>query len=204
MTAYTDYRGYPYPASEREAGNGGLHSELLAKAVQRDLDDLDTQWAAEMQHSTVNLILNADRTGLFNGDANQPLLFDTFEHGSSGLGLFTFGGMQQLQVAKGGDGWYLVTASIRAFASGAVTAASRHSLRVRVSGTKFSTGYTIREDLVDTYQAGTADIAISIETVMYLAYQQTLGCWYYHTNTGSTMTARVAGTSLAATLLFRE
>ena len=204
MTSYTDYRGYPYPASEREPGNGGLHSEQLATAVQRDLDDLDTQWAAEMQHSTVNLILSADRTSLINGDVNQPLLFDTFEHASSGLGLFTFGGMQQLQVARGGNGWYLVTAALRAGASGTITAAARHSLRVRVSGTKFSTGYTVREDLVDTYQSGTADISITIETVMYLAFGQTLGCWYYHTNAGSSMTARVAGTSLAATLLFRE
>lgn len=203
MTSYTDNRGYPFPASEREAGNGGLHSELLAVAVQRDLDDLDTQWAAEMQHSTVNLVLTADRLSLVNGDVNQPVLLDTFEHNSSGLGLFTFGGMQQLQVARGGDGWYHVTAALRAGASGTITAGARHSLRARVTGTKFSTSYTVREDLVDTYQSGTADISITLESVMYLAFGQSLGLWYYHTNVGSTMTARVAGTSLAATLLFR-
>lgn len=204
MTLYTDNRGYPYPASDREAGNGGLHSEQLATAVQRDLDDLDTQWAAELQHSTANLILNAPRTNLFANDANQPMLFDTFEHASSGLGLFTYAGMQQLGVAKGGQGWYHVAGAIRAGASGTITAAARHSLRLRLTEYKFGTGFVVREDMVDTYQAGTTDINITIESVMYLAYGQDLSLYYFHTNTGSSMTAQVAGTSLAATLLFRE
>lgn len=203
MTLYTKNRGYPYPASEREAGNGGLHSELLARAIQRDLDDLDAAWAAELQHSTVNLIMTGDHGGYVANSVDQNVLFDAAEHGSSGLGLNNFGaGQQTLSVARGGDGWYHVTGSLRAGASGTITAASRHSARLRIQEFKFGQAQEVNLDLVDTYQSGSADISITVESILHLSRGQELALAYFHNN-ASDMIVRQVGTGLAATQLFR-
>jgi hypothetical protein len=201
MTSYTPNRGYPYPSSAREAGNGGLHSELLARAVARDLDTVDAGWAAELQHSTVTLQMTSDHAG-YGANSDQGVFFDGLEHGSSGLGLFQFSGQQTLGVAKGGDGWYDVTGALRAISTGGVTGAARHIATLRKSRFLFG-----GEDIIDTwsveaYQAGTAEISITVQAVMHLAFGEELALYYFHTN-ASGMTLRQAGTNLGATLIFR-
>lgn len=202
MTSYTPNRGYPFPSSPREAGNGGLHSELLARAAARDLDDVDTQWAAEQQHSTVTLKLNGDQTGHTPNNDNDLVLFDGAEHASSGLGLSGSPSVQYLVVTKGGDGWYHVTGSLRAGASGTVTNGALHTLRLRRSRFRFGKEEIIQVWNVNTSQAGTGDISVSIEMVTRIEFGETLAMYYQHNN-ASNMTIRQVGTSLAGTQIFR-
>ena len=196
---YTPNRGYPYPKDEKETGNGGLHSELLARAVAADLDTLDAGWAAELGHSTVLLKLNGDKTGFIANDANQGVFFDDVDHASTGPFLFSGAGSQVIAVNRGGDGWYHCNGSLRALPSGTVNDGARHRLGIVVFEFVLSQGTIVDARYAETYMNSTQDITMTVDGMFYLRFGQTLEMRYLHANTSSDMTVRAAGTHLAAT-----
>lgn len=194
---FTTYRGYPIPSSERETGNGGLHSELLAQAVAADLDVLDPGWAAEMQHATQILTMSANQTG-FAAASDQPVLFNTITKQTSGIGLNS---SQVLAPARGGDGWYHVNCAMRFAASGTITANALHRLDLRTLHNVDNVILTKQSRPVETIQVGSLNIFLQIEAMILLRYGKGEQVWpyYTHTNTGSTMTAVANGSFLTAT-----
>lgn len=194
---YTPFRSYPIPSSERETGNGGLHSELLARAVAADLDVLDPAWAGEMQHATQILTMSTNATG-YAANSDRSILFDTISKQTTGLGLNS---NQILHPAKGGDGWYHVVCAIRAAASGTITANALHRLSLKVYEDQANVQIPRETRYVETLQIGTANVYLMIEAMVLLKYGDNNQVWPYlvHTNVGSTVNIVAAGSFLTAT-----
>jgi hypothetical protein len=201
VTSYTRNRGYPYPSSEREAGNGGLHSELLARKVAQDLDAVDAAWAAELQKPTAQLTLAVDRVDYFpaNQDAGAP--FDTLEHASTGVGLTASTGSGNFFMAKGAAGWYHFSASLHTAAAGVVTAGARHRMSIVRLGNLYGTFQTKEARYCETYQTASSDVFNSLECVMRVEPGDTIQVNYLHAN-GSGMTAKGTGCRFSGTLIW--
>lgn len=194
---YTDNRGYPYPASAREAGNGGLASEILARAFAADLDELDAGWAGEMQHSAVVLRKNTDQTGI-SANSATTFLMDIQDKKTTGLGLGS--STISLSVVAGGEGWYHVNATLRSKASGAITAGAQHRLQLREMYTN-SDGNLIERRLryAETFQQGVTDNFNQLNACVYLGLGDQVRVQLFHTNVASTATIVASGSRLVAT-----
>jgi hypothetical protein len=194
---YTDNRGYPYPASAREAGNGGLASEVLARAVAADLDYLDAGWAGEMQHSAVVLRKNTDQTGI-NASSATTFLMDILDKKTTGLGLGN--STVALSVVAGGEGWYHVNATLHSKASGAITAGAQHRLQLQELYTNSYGNFAERRvRYTETFQQGVTDNYNQLNACVYLGLGDQVRMQLYHTNTGSTATIVASGSRLIAT-----
>ena len=195
MTLYTPNRGYPFPASPREAGNGGLHSELLARAVARDLDALDAAWAAAAQPSTKVMNKNTDTTNLTAnaGGSGFAIFMDVVEK-QTGQAFTTE--TDELAVAAGWGGWFLVNCQLRSKAQGAITAGARHTLFLRVLGPGRTGNLTELETRrADTFANGaTVDIYNQIQGMIRLEAGNRIWIGFDHTNTGSNVTVQGTGT----------
>lgn len=195
---YTDNRGYPFPTSRRETGNGGLHSELLARAIAADLDLLDAGWTDEMQHSTQLLTKSGNDTNIASG-STWPIFFDTIEKQSTGRGLSKLNN-GDLSLELGGDGLYNVFASARANAQGAITANCWHRLSALVISTTGSGVVFTRETYYyETQQVGPQDMYTNIEFSTVLRGKDRIQLQYLHTNAASPVTVQASATRLAAT-----
>lgn len=196
---YTSSRGYPYPASERETGNGGLHSELLARAVARDLDVVDAAWAAELQRPSATLTRSTDSAGYFNANQDLWVPLDTLEHASADTRLVASTGAGAFSVTA--PGWLHFSASLHTVASGTVTAGARHRMAIIRLGNLYGTFQTKETRYCETYQTTGSEVYNSVEGVMHVDVGDTVQLNYFHAN-ASTMTLRAAGTRLSATLIW--
>lgn len=202
MTSYTRNRGYPYPTSEREAGNGGLHSELLARRVARDLDTVDAAWAGELQKPTAQLTKTGDLVGIFNANQDFIALFDTLEHASTGVGLVVSGGGSTFFLPLGSvAGWYNFSSSLHTVATGTVTAGARHRMSIVRLGNLYGTFQTKEARYCETYQAAGSEVYNSLECVMRVEPGDTVQVNYLHAN-ASSMTLKAAGSRLSGTLIW--
>lgn len=200
MTGYTDNRGYPYPSSEREAGNGGLHSELLARAVARDLDPVDAAWAAGVNRDTSTMTRGADLSAYFNSNQVISVPFDTLEHGSTGATLIASVGSGTFIPPKGWAGWYHFSVVVHTVASGTVTANVRHRVGIARMGNLYNTFQDKEVRWCDTFQPPSGDIYNAVEGVMHVEYGDTIEARYYHLN-ASSMTFKALGSRFGATLI---
>lgn len=200
MTSYTKYRGYPFPSSEREVGNGGLHSELLARAVARDLDTVDASWAGELQKPTSILTKTGDASGFWTPNFDQFAPFDTLEHASTGVGIRGSTGSGSFSVPASAQGWYHFSLSIHSVASGTVTANSRHRISIQRLGSAFGSFQLKEARYCETYQPASGEIYNTVEGVMYVEANDSVEAHYFHTN-ASNMTMRATGSRFAATLI---
>lgn len=190
---YTPRRKYPYPASELEAGNGGLASELLARAVAQDLDALDAAWALEAQKSTKTLTLTANQAGISSGGTTLLILHNTIEK-VTGTAFTT--AANQLIVAPGGAGWYFVDCQLRAKPSGAVTTSARYRITlqlIRSSVAGFNIPVDSRQAEVYSNSATTTDVYNQCQGVFRALEGDRFWCTFDHTNAASAVT--VAGTA---------
>lgn len=202
MTDLTKNRGYPFPSSERETGNGGLFSELLARAVAADLDAVDRDWAAELQHSTMVLNMSADLTPLTNG-TEYSVFFNTLEKRTTGLGLKATQ-LNYLTPDVGGEGWYHVIATCQSKANGTITAGAQHRMHLNVNGDRYGAPFVKRTYYFNTFQRGTLDNYMGGEAVVHLGTNESMRMGFFHLNTGSDARVVAAGTRLTATLLVRD
>lgn len=200
MTKYTRNRGYPYPASERETGNGGLHSELFARAVAQDLDAVDAAWAAELQKPSASMTRSADLSAYFNNNQDIPVPYDTLEHASTGFGLTASVGSGSFFVPSGGAGWYFFSASMRTVASGTITANCRHRMSIVRQGNQFGQFQTIESRFAETYQATGVEIYNALECVMHVDPGDTVIVNYFHNN-ASAMTFRSSISRFSGSLI---
>jgi hypothetical protein len=194
VTLYSRYRGYPYPRDAKEAGNGGLHSQLLAEAVERDLGVLDAGWAAEADRPTLMATKNGDQTGIGSGLSGATSLDNWTVEKLTGPTIFpsltgTF------RPNPGMGGWFHVSLTMRTKASGTVTADAVHRIGLRTFRVSAIGNYdTIETRWSQSFQTGSADMYNELNLVVYLTY--TLPCrpYFQHTNTGSTATVVGSGT----------
>lgn len=197
MTEDTRYRRYPIPTSARETGNGGAHSEALARAVAADMDALDAAWAAEAVHATASLTLSAD-ANVGGSNSETSISLNQVEH-QSGVGIIPSPGSGTFGVPKGVSGWYHIAANIRAGATGAITANARHLLMLKVWSSPY--GYFINREIryTETFQSGSLDVYNALEGMFFLDSTFTVGLYYLHTNVGSTVAVRAASSRFTAT-----
>jgi hypothetical protein len=198
VTSYTTNRGYPYPSSEREGGNGGLHSELLARAVAADLDVVDAEWAALLQRPSIILSMTSDLTGLSTG-------------GIYGVSMSTVDKQVGTDVVYSGTGvraakpgWYHITAQLRSKASGTITAAAQHRVQLEHVKPVYGSLATVQMYYTETFQAGSLDNYLMIDVVVHLLLNEEVRMRFFHTNTGSTATVVAAGTRLTAAQIVRD
>lgn len=197
MTSYTDNRGYPFPSSPREAGNGGLHSELLARAVAADLDVVDATWAGLLQRSSINLTLAADITPI-SASGLATVFMDTVEK-QVGPSLVHTG--IAIGVTETGGGWYHITGQVHSKANGTITADAQHRVQIEHTYPLLGLIATKRMYYSETFQSGTVDMYAAIEVVLHLAYGEEARMKFFHTNTGSDARVVAANTRLTATLI---
>lgn len=199
MTKYTDRRGYPYPTDAKETGNGGLHSELLARSVAADLDTVDASWVAEMQHATLMMTKNGDQTGISSG-AETVLTTFTTEKQTSGVGLVANPILRPVSLA--GVGWYHVIATLRSKASGAITAGAQHRIQFKIYGQLGDGSLVLRDTRYsESFQQGSLDMFNELEAMIYLGATDQLRVVFFHLNAASTGTVvgASAGTRISAT-----
>lgn len=201
MTDYTRNRRLPFPSSEREVGNGGLHSELFARAVARDLDTVDASWAAELQRPSAQMTRSADVAGYFNSNQTLSVPYDTLEHASTGLGISTSLGSGSFFALAGRQGWYHFSASLHTVASGAVTANVRHRMSIARYGNKFGSFQLKQARYCETYQPAAGEVYNSVEAVLYVEPGDNIYVDYFHLN-ASSMTLRASGSRFSATLIW--
>ena len=196
MTSYTDNRRYPYPSSEREAGNGGAHSEALARAVAADLDVLDAAWALEPTKTTKIANLSADGSGLGTGTDWTLLMNNVVKS----IGSWDTNNPAQLQVSA--PGWYYVTFNIHTVATGAVTGNARHICYLRQKRNN-SAGITstVDERFGDTYTTSVVDVYNKTAGMFRCLAGDRFWCAFQHTNAASTVKVSASGTYLTGTRL---
>lgn len=197
MTSLTRYRRYPVPSNQREYGNGGLHSELLARAVALDLDVLDAAWAAELLDSTLINTLASDLTGISSGDSYWVLL-DTVERFTNGEpGLLNAASEVNIGTPDGG-GWYDFSVTLHVQSAGAITVNARHRMECRIYRPEFGTFTIIDSFNQEEYQTGSQDIYLNVGFCAGLGYGDFLVPVYSHTN-ASGANVKAAATRVSAT-----
>ena len=182
---YTARRGYPYPASAKEAGNGGLHSELLARAIDTDMTALQAAWAAELVGDTlIQELRNADSSPMSSGGTPTPQFTDTITK-QTGTGIKT----NTSAVYPARPGWFQITAHSRARVTGATTAAARHQLILRHYRDDPGGGslITVAERHALTFQGTTGDVFNTVSGIFQLRETDQVWMYYYHLNTASTV-----------------
>lgn len=203
MTDYTKNRSYPFPSSDRETGNGGLASELLARAVARDLDEVDTDWAAELQRRSAQMTRSADLAAYFASSQTLSVPYDTLEHASTGLGISTSLGSGSFFALAGRGGWYHFSASVHTLASGTVTANARHRMSIARYGAQFNSFQLKQARYCETYQPSGSEIFNSVEAVFHVDPGDTIQVDYFHLN-ASAMTLRASGSRFSAALIWAD
>lgn len=201
MTSNSRRRGYPGPASPRERGNGGLDTELLARAVAADLDVLDAAWPKQAQKNTKILGLTGTQTGCIASNENF-INFNALEAeilgGDQG---FYAGVAQQLGVLPGGEGWYHVTAGLCVQPSAAVTASALSRMVLKVQKSGGPSVIDLETYFADAQNDGTSNVPICMNTefVTWFDRNITATMYYFHLNAASDMNALAAGTYLSGT-----
>lgn len=201
MTGYTEHRGYPYPSSERETGNGGLHSEQLARKVAGDLDVIDAGWAAELQRSSIILSLASDVSPLI-ANALHTVALTTVVKQTTGLGLAVDN--IGLTVAKGGAGWYHFTAQTQSKANGAITANAQHRIQLDHIHQAYGGLVTSQTYCTESFQAGSGDMFLMVDAVVHLSYGDKMWLRFLHGNTGSDGRVVAAATHLTGSLIVKD
>jgi len=201
VTGYTPNRGYPFPSSERETGNGAAATEVFARAVAADLDVIDAGWATELQHSTIVLTIASDLTPLGSGGL-YGVSMDTVVKLTAGVGL-KFSGAG-IGVATDGDGWYHITGQCHSKANGTITAGAQHRVQLEHLGAEYGGFVTKRMYYSESFQAGSLDMYTTIEAVVHLVAGDEVRMRFFHTNTGSDARVVVAGTRLTGTLIVSD
>ncbi len=194
MTLYSRYRQYPYPRDAKEAGNGGLHSQLLAKAVARDLDEVDAEWATENARPTLMVTKSGDQGGIGSGLGGSTSIDNWTREKEVGPTIFTsLSG--SFRPALGQGGWFHVNATVRSKASGTITADALHRIGIRVLQLN-TTGFyeTVNQRWSQSFQSGTADMYNQLDLMVYLTNSRIMRLELQHTNTGSTVTVVGSGT----------
>jgi hypothetical protein len=198
VTSYTDNRRYPYPSSDREASNGALWSEFLARAVAADLDVLGVGWAAEPSKDTIIVGLSADSAAFGTG---APFTVLTNQVNKQ---VGTWGATpSRAMVGTGQDGWYLAILNTRVDATGTVTVNAKHTAylrQMRNNSAGITSVYSERRG--DTYTpTSTASIYNETGGIFRMLAGDQFWLAYEHTNTGSTVQLKAAHTFLSVTRL---
>lgn len=194
MTEYTRNRGYPYPKDAKECGNGGLHSELLARAVALDLDALDAAWTAAAARPSIVMVPNADGTNISSNVSSLVINWTTEKQ--VGTGIVGSGTAVRVTTAPG---WFHVTCTMHTRAEGAITANAQHRIELDEDGL-VGGSYKLRlRRYATTFQAGSNDVFNSIDCVTKMDASDQIRVRFFHTNTASNGRIVVAGTRLIMT-----
>lgn len=198
MTSYTQNRGYPYPSSEREAGNGGRHSEALARAVAADLDVLDAGWVRQATRPSKIIGFPADSAGFSSGGTNS-LDFGTITTVVAPEYFNTAN--SEVRIATGGDGWYFANMNLRIAPTGAVTVNARTQLWVRhLRSNAGGTLVTQTERHGDTFwPSSTVDLFNRASGMFRMIAGDRIWVYWTHANVASTVKVVAAGTYLEVT-----
>jgi hypothetical protein len=199
VTSYTRYRRYPYPSSDREAANGAVHSEALARAVALDLDTLDAGWANGAIRTSKILTMSADSLALSSGGP-YAVNFNTVNTTKGSAALIADG--LGLTVGSGAEGWYYVTCTARLQPTGTVTVNAKFEMRLQHMRTNSGGVLTLRpngERYKFTYYATTtAALDSEVGGLFRLQVGDRIWMRYAHTNTGSTAQIKAANSVFSA------
>jgi hypothetical protein len=190
VTLYTRYREYPYPRDAKEAGNGGLHSQMLAEAVQQDLDALDAAWTLETQRPTLMAVKSGDQT-IGAGLAGQSINAMVVER-QVGITMINAG---FYRAKPGGEGWYHVLATVRSKATGTITAGALHQIELK----SFKVNATGNLDYLESrfgraFQSGSADVYTEVQDLIYIDQKTEVRFQFGHNNAGSSVAVVGSGT----------
>lgn len=196
---YTASQGFPYPASRREFANAPLASELLARAVDKKLTYLDTEWAAEVRDNTCILTLSTNQTGL-SANTESFLLLDTTQKA-----IGSFSGQQPRPADNVANrGWYHVIMSTEFQAEGAINANTWRKMWVDIwdfdtLGGSLGAGTPDRSyQTMDIQSAGGA-VNLQLQFVARLGYDETMIVKFDHNNTSSTLRMNALNTQWTLT-----
>lgn len=199
MTSYTDNRRYPYPSSEREAGNGAAGTEALARAVAADLDTLDAGWALQSTRPVKILGLASTLTGFTNGVRSQIAFTQVNKVIQPAYFSSSISEMRVLV-----DGWYFADLNFHAVPSGTVTVNAR--LQNWLNHYRPSTaGVLVHVDpggerFGDTYwPSATADCFNRVSGMFRAIAGDRFIIEMQHSNVGSTVNFPAVGTYLEVT-----
>lgn len=188
MTSYTKYRKYPYPSSEREVGNGGAHSEALARAVALDLDTLDAGWAAAPLRTSKILTLSANGSAQSSGSL-LSISFNTVSTTKGNAGLTSDGTGIRI-TDPSAAGWYYVNVNAQMQPTGTVQVAAKFELwirQLRSNGVGTLVVPWNGERLGATFYATTNPALDNrVAGLIRLEYNDRVWCYFRHTNTVST------------------
>lgn len=199
MTSYTRYYGLPHPSATiasdgteqfNDDANGAMDLQLLAEAVDRQLDRVDTLWVAEISKPAEVLRLAVDQTGL-SANTDNTFFVDTLVKGS--------GGMADTQNVNGADsrsGWFHYEASVATIPSGASTGVRRLLKAWVVQDTAVGL-VTVEEYLQEEFEAG-GETVNHLSFVTFLDSSRSIWLAFFHNNTASTLTLKASTTYLSA------
>jgi hypothetical protein len=197
---YTASQGLPYPGSRREAANAPLASELLARAVDKKLDALNTAWVAELNASTVVLNLAANITAIPQ-NSDWPIFMDTI---TKRVPATTPTGGQTVS-ASGGDGWYHCFFDVQLSCEGTINASTKRELKIEIAGS----GDPLNPNLIteryyrrDYERNGSTNLHIEIVTFLRTSYSVT--AYVNHANSSSTVRVDTTNTSISWTKICGE
>lgn len=191
---YSRYRKYPFPRDAKEAGRGGLHSQLLAEAVARDLDVVDAAWATELARPTMMVTLSSDVTGVVANLVAGAIVTSPWAlEKQTGPTIFT--STNTWKPLTGQGGWFHVSLTMRTKASGTINTDAVHRVGLEVIRLN-AAGYYAREYArwTQSFQSGSADMYNEVQGMFYLDDQRIIRPHFLHNNSGSTCTIVGSGT----------
>lgn len=188
---YTTNRRYPYPQDAKDAGHGGLHSELLARAVDDDLVALNAAVAASLIRDSLIAELRLGDSSPIAAASEVPVFCDTV---TSLTGTSIRSDPAEVRVTA--PGWLKITGHIRAKATGTITASARHQVTLQHYRTNpVSGGLLLLATRVSTaFQSGTLDVFNSVTGVFEVRTTDQVWMSFSHQNTGSSVVVVGTGT----------
>lgn len=188
---YTDNRGYPYPENAKESGHGGLHSELLARAVDNDLVALNAAVAATLIRDSIISELRLGDSSAVAAASETPVFCDTV---TKLTGTLIRSDPAEVRVIT--PGWFKITGHIRAKATGTITSAALHRATLQHYRTNpVGGGLLLMASRVATaFQSGTGDVFNSVTGVFEVRETDQVWLSFFHQNVGSSCVVVGTGT----------
>ena len=191
----------PYPVPSN-AGAGAVHLEALARETDAELDYLDVAWPAQLDRPTRIMVPSANVTGLVWGGWNYVPIDSVVS--SSPAAAWTPSSPGNMIPSTAYAGWYHLNVQVTCTPSGTADANTIRMIRLSIFEYSGLSGRPRIEDFYSQdWEVGAAAPAanIQIDAVAWLAPTRAAFVYLWHTNTSSTLTATVSGTSWTATLI---
>lgn len=199
MTSYTRYYQLPHPSATTQKdgterfnddARGGRDLQSLAEAVDAQLDRINGLWVAQLSKAALIIKLATDSTG-YGANSPNAVFFDTQVDNSGGMT-----GTQEIDAPRALPGWYHIHMCLATIPVGTING-TRRVLQANVKQTSVNGTVDAEVYYQEEFENGGQTVN-NLNFVTYLDSTRFIWAYFFHNNTGSTLTVKNTVTNASA------